>query len=205
MTGFMRLRVGRGLKRCRRSARGQQRGRSSEEKRCWRYRTRSPHPRRARRKLTGIAVAETAGCKIVMVVFGRLGGRRWFARGGARCRAKTKRMLADQVRQVTFSGSGIPVKRGMQRRRDELQAKRKDGKTQPEVTRAASSPAYSPVSPTPCLQTGLVLSAAPMEGSLSRFLRRNRRPMQIYRSRMHRRQRDGYGAMRGPRAREKPA
>jgi len=105
-----------------------------------------------------------------MVVFGRLGGRRWFARGGARCRAKTKRMLADQVRQVTFSGSGIPVKRGMQRRRDELQAKRKDGKTQPEVTRAASSPAYSPVSPTLCPQTGLVLSAAPMKGALSGFL-----------------------------------
>jgi hypothetical protein len=56
------------------------------------------------------------------------------------------------------------VKRGTQRRSDELQAKRKDGKKQPEMTRAASSPAYSPVSPTPCLQTGLVLSAAPMEG-----------------------------------------
>ena len=138
-------------------------------------------------RLTGIGVPETAGCKIVMVVFSRLGGRRWFARGGASCRAKTKCILAEQRKQVTVGGSGIRVKRGMQRRSDELQAKRKDGKKQPEMTRAASSPAYSPVSPTPCLQTGLVLSAAPMEGSLSRFLRRNRRPMQIYRSRMHRR------------------
>ena len=114
--------------------------------------------------LTGIAVPETAGCKIVMVVFCRLGGRRWFARGGARCRGKTKRMLAKKRRQVTVGGTRIRVKQGMQRRSDELQAKRKDGKKQPEMTRAASSPAYSPVSPTPCLQTGLVLSAAPMEG-----------------------------------------
>ena len=105
-----------------------------------------------------------------MVVFGRLGGRRGFARGGASCRAKTKCILAEQRKQVTVGGSGIRVKRGMQRRRAELQAKRKDGKKQPEVTRAASSPAYSPVSPTLCPQTGLVLSAAPMKGALSGFL-----------------------------------
>jgi hypothetical protein len=85
------------------------------------------------------------------------------------------------------------VKRRMQRRREELQAKRKDGKKQPEVTRAASSPAYSPVSPTLSLQTGLVLSAATMKGALLGFLRRNRRPLQIYRSRMHGRQCDGMG------------
>jgi hypothetical protein len=35
----------------------------------------------ARNRLTGIAVPETAGCKIVVVVFGRQRERREFARG----------------------------------------------------------------------------------------------------------------------------
>jgi hypothetical protein len=44
--GFMRLRVGRGLQRRRRGARGQQRCRSAREKRCRRYRTRPSNRRR---------------------------------------------------------------------------------------------------------------------------------------------------------------
>ena len=40
----------------------------------------------------GIAVPETAGCKIVMLVFSR---RRGFARGRVGRHAKTKRMLAN--------------------------------------------------------------------------------------------------------------
>ena len=42
---IMRLRVGRGLQRCRRGARGRQRCRSAREKRCRRYRTRPPNRR----------------------------------------------------------------------------------------------------------------------------------------------------------------
>ena len=57
----------------------------------------------------GIAVPETAGCKIVMVVFGRLSRRRGFARGRAGGYAKTKRMLAKQAGQVTVAGSGTQL------------------------------------------------------------------------------------------------
>ena len=46
MTGFMCLRAGRGLKRYWRGVQGRQRGMSSEEKRCWQYRTRPPRWRR---------------------------------------------------------------------------------------------------------------------------------------------------------------
>ena len=57
----------------------------------------------------GIAVPETAGCKIVMVVFGRLSRRRGFARGRAGRHAKTKRMLANQAGQVTVAGLGTQL------------------------------------------------------------------------------------------------
>ena len=61
----------------------------------------------------GIAVPEAAGCKIVMVVFGRLSRRCGFAHGGAGRRAKTKRMLAEQAGQVTVASSGTQLQRGM--------------------------------------------------------------------------------------------
>jgi hypothetical protein len=64
-------------------------------------------------RLARIAVPETAGCKIVMVTFGRLSRRHGFARGGAGPRAKTKRMLVEQAGQVTVAGSGIQLQRGM--------------------------------------------------------------------------------------------
>jgi hypothetical protein len=57
----------------------------------------------------GIAVPETAGCKIVMVVFGQLSRRRGFAGGRAGRHAKTKRMLAEQAGQVTIAGSGTQL------------------------------------------------------------------------------------------------
>ena len=61
----------------------------------------------------GIAVPETAGCKIVMVVSGRLSRRRGLARGRAGRHAKTKRMLAEQAAHVTIAGSGNQLQRGM--------------------------------------------------------------------------------------------
>ena len=57
----------------------------------------------AGRKLTGIAVPKTAGCEIVMVLFGRVRGRRGFAGGGASSRANTKRVLAKQAREVSVA------------------------------------------------------------------------------------------------------
>jgi hypothetical protein len=59
-------------------------------------------------KWAGIAVPEAAGCKIVMV-FGRLSRRRGFTRGGVGRHAKTKRMLAKQVGQITVPGSGTQL------------------------------------------------------------------------------------------------
>ena len=67
----------------------------------------------ARGRLTGIAVPETAGCEIVMVVFGGLSRRCRFARGRVGRRAKAKRMLAEQARQVTVAGSGTQLHRGL--------------------------------------------------------------------------------------------
>jgi hypothetical protein len=52
-----------------------------------------------------IAVPETAGCKIVMVVSGRLSRRRGFTRGRAGRHAKTKGMLPREAGQVTVAGS----------------------------------------------------------------------------------------------------
>ena len=100
-------------------------------------------------KQAGIAVPQTAGCKIVTVVFGQLSRRRGFAGGGVGRRAKTKRMLVEQAGKVTVANSGIELQRGMQPRRDELQAKQKDGKNQPEMTQAARS--ASRFSPQPSL------------------------------------------------------
>jgi hypothetical protein len=57
----------------------------------------------------GIVVPETAGCKIVMVVFGRLSRRRGFARRRDGRPAKTKRMLAKEAGQIIVAGSGTEV------------------------------------------------------------------------------------------------
>ena len=56
----------------------------------------------------GVAMPETAGCKIVMV-FERLSRRRRFARGRAGRHAKTKRMLANQAGKVTVAGLGTQL------------------------------------------------------------------------------------------------
>ena len=176
--GLMRLRVGRGLKRCRRGAPGRQRCRSAREKGCGRYRTRPPN----RRRRSGQAGWH---CRARSSRMQNRDGGLWAAERATRARpwrSRSSRQDKAHARRAGRPGHrcrfGKPAAA-----RNVVPARRVAGKARrrKEPTRNDSGCLFAAF---PC-QPVLVPSNRPRsfggtnEGPLSRrLLRRNRRPLQ---------------------------